>query len=35
MASGFLERIAHLDGDAAAEEEEFAKNAIASAYAGA
>nr|VWO99481.1 N/A [Ganoderma boninense] len=34
MASGLLERMAHLDGEAAAEEEEFSKNAIASAYAG-
>lgn len=34
MASGLLERIARLDGEAAAETEEYSKNAIASAYAG-
>ncbi|TBU42981.1 cytochrome P450 [Dichomitus squalens] len=34
MASGLLERMSHLDEKAAAEQEEYSKNAIASAYAG-
>lgn len=34
MATGLTERMAHLEGEARAEEEESSKNAIASAYAG-
>ncbi|EJF55961.1 cytochrome P450 [Dichomitus squalens LYAD-421 SS1] len=34
MASGLLERMSHLDEEAAVEQEEWSKNAIASAYAG-
>ncbi|KAM5531259.1 hypothetical protein V8D89_015060 [Ganoderma adspersum] len=34
MASSLLERLAHLDDETAAEEEEFSKNAVASVYAG-
>ena len=34
MVSGLLERLAHLDGETAAEEEEYSKNAVASVYAG-
>ena len=34
MASGLLERMSGLDEEAAAQEEEFSKDAIAAAYAG-